>query len=381
MWGYTVRMAQLYSNSIFFIEVDKIQPNPFQPRREFEEHALNDLSMSIRQYGILQPLVLSRSEIEKEDGGLEVKYELIAGERRLRAAKLAGLSQVPAVIRVGDDPMAKLELAIIENLQREDLNAVERARAFLRLQDEFKFTHTQIGQKMGKSREYVSNTLRLLQLPEEILNALSAGKISEGHTRPLMMLSSRPEEQLVLFKEIMFKKVSVREAERMARRIATDKVRKKEYFLDANIVEYEAKLRDALGTRVHIEKKNVGGQIWIDFFSDEDLQTLLHMLETQKSNVNMLDRFEMRQNEVVTAPVVATHENLIPEIQYPEISPTTVVQAETDPEVFVDPTLALITDMTHDLDNTPEFLDDRSKIEARNDEEDPDLYNVNSFSV
>lgn len=374
-------MAQLYSNSIFFIEVDKIQPNPYQPRREFEEHALNDLALSIRQYGILQPLVLSRTEIEKPDGGLETKYELIAGERRLRAARLAGLSQVPAVIRVGDDPMAKLELAIIENLQREDLNAVERARAFLRLQDEFKFTHTQIGQKMGKSREYVSNTLRLLQLPEEILNALSAGKISEGHTRPLMMLSTRPEEQLVLFKEIMFKKVSVREAERMARRIATDKVRKKEYLLDANIVEYESKLRDALGTRVHIEKKNVGGQIWIDFFSDEDLETLLHMLETQKSSVNMLDRFEMRQqHENAVASQVPTGP-LVPEIQYPEISPVVTMDTPA-PIENPDPTLALISDMSHDLDNTPEFLDDRSVEEVKkDDEEDPELYNINTFSV
>lgn len=378
-------MAQLYSNSIFFIEVDKIQPNPFQPRREFEEHALNDLALSIRQYGILQPLTLSRTEIEKPDGGLEVKYELIAGERRLRAAKLAGLSQVPAVIRVGDDPMAKLELAIIENLQREDLNAVERARAFLRLQDEFKFTHTQIGQKMGKSREYVSNTLRLLQLPEEILNALSAGKISEGHTRPLMMLSTRPEEQLVLFKEIMFKKVSVREAERMARRIATDKVRKKEYVLDANIVEYEAKLRDALGTRVHIEKKNVGGQIWIDFFSEEDLQTLLHLLETQKTGVNMLERFEMTHGAVS-----AVHENTtpihteptVPEIQYPEVTGATLTMNTEQAPVVPDPTLALINDMANDLDNTPEFLDDRSGEEIKKeDEEDPDLYNINSFSV
>jgi ParB family chromosome partitioning protein len=383
-------MAQLYSNSIFFIEVDKIKPNPFQPRREFEEHALNDLALSIRQYGILQPLVLSRSETETEDGGIQVNYELIAGERRLRAARLAGLSQVPAVIRVGDDPMAKLELAIIENLQREDLNAVERARAFLRLQDEFKFTHTQIGQKMGKSREYVSNTLRLLQLPEEILNALSAGKISEGHTRPLMMLSTRPEEQLVLFKEIMFKKISVREAERMARRVAGDKVRKKEYLLDANIVEYEAKLRDALGTRVHIEKKNVGGQIWIDFFSDEDLQTLLHMLESQKSSVNLLDRFEKKHNEENTAQSVSSivsqpiesvdhFENLIPEIQYPEISP--VISAQDDMSIE-NSTTEIVADMTHDLDNTPEFLDDRTKEEIKkDDEEDPDLYNINSFSV
>jgi ParB family chromosome partitioning protein len=157
-------MAELYSNSIFFIEVDKIKPNPFQPRREFDQRALNDLALSIRQYGVLQPLVVSRQEVPEEDGSMRVEYELIAGERRLRASRLAGLAQVPAVIRVGDNPMAKLELAIIENLQREDLNAVERARAFLRLGEEFNFTHTQIGQKMGKSREYVSNTLRLTSI-------------------------------------------------------------------------------------------------------------------------------------------------------------------------------------------------------------------------
>ncbi len=359
-------MAQLYSNSIFFIDVDKIKPNPFQPRREFDEHALNDLALSIRQYGILQPLVLSRVEVEKPDGGLEAQYELIAGERRLRASRIAGLSQVPAVIRVGDDPMAKLELAIIENLQREDLNAVERARAFLRLQEEFKFTHTQIGAKMGKSREYVSNTLRLLQLPEEILNALSAGKISEGHTRPLMMLSTRPEEQLVLFKEIMFKKISVREAERMARRVAGDKVRKKEYLLDANIVEYEAKLRDALGTRVHIEKKNVGGQIMIDFFSDEDLQTLLHLLEKEKSGVNMLERFESQQVHTSLSQD-ATPTDPLPTVSAP------VVDANTEEVV--------IADMSHDLEHNPEFLDDRGIEEKKSDEEDPDLYNINSFSV
>ena len=117
-------------------------------------------------------------EVVKEDGGIAVEYELIAGERRLRASKLAGLEQVPVIIRVGDDNMAKLELAIIENLQREDLNPVERARAFFRLTEEFKFTHGQVGTKVGKSREHVSNTLRLLALPQEILDGLSAGKIT-----------------------------------------------------------------------------------------------------------------------------------------------------------------------------------------------------------
>jgi len=223
-------MSQLYNNSIFWVDIDKIKPNPFQPRREFDEDRLKDLADSIRQYGLLQPLTVSREEVEKEDGGISVTYELIAGERRLRASKIAGLEQVPVIIRVGDDNMAKLELAIIENLQREDLNAVERARAFMRLADEFKFTHAQIGMKIGKSREYVSNTLRLLALPQDILDALSARKISEGHTRPILMLSDRPEEQMVLFKEIVFKKMTVRDAEKAARRIAYDRVRKERIY-------------------------------------------------------------------------------------------------------------------------------------------------------
>ncbi len=268
-------MSELYSNSIFFIDVEKIQPNPFQPRREFDEGPLKDLSESIRQYGVLQPLTVSRVEKETADGGLVVEYELIAGERRLRASKLAGLMQVPAIIRVGDDNMMKLELAIIENLQREDLNGVERARAFQRLVEEFKFTHTQIGQKMGKSREYVSNSIRLLALSQEILDALSAGKINEGHTRPLLMLATRPEEQTTLFKEIMFRKITVREAERIARRIAVDKVRKQSLIPDAQLMVIEQKLQESLGTRVHIEPKEAGGKITIDYFSNEDLDGIM----------------------------------------------------------------------------------------------------------
>ena len=199
-------MSNLYSNSIFWIDTDKIKPNPYQPRREFDAARLADLAESIKQYGVLQPLTVSRIEIVKEDGGLVTEYELIAGERRLRAAILARVAQVPAIIREGDTSMMKLELAIIENLQREDLNAVDRARAFFQLVNEFKFTHNEVAKKMGRSREYVSNSLRILSLPEEILNGLSEGKITEGHTRPILMLADHPEEQLVLFKEILYKK-------------------------------------------------------------------------------------------------------------------------------------------------------------------------------
>lgn len=295
-------MAQLYSNSIFWVDVDKIKPNPFQPRREFDEARLKDLADSIRQYGILQPLTVSRVEKIGEEG-ISVEYELIAGERRLRASKLAGIDQVPVVIRVGDDNMAKLELAIIENLQREDLNAVERARAFMRLAEEFKFTHGQIGQKVGKSREYVSNTLRLLALPQEILDGLSAGKISEGHTRPILMLADRPEEQMVLFKEIVFKKITVRDAEKYARRIAYDRVRNKEYILDPEIAEMENKLGETLGTRVHIEKKENGGKITIDFFTTDDLHTILSMIKEREegSKTEMLDKYIESQGGMPTS--------------------------------------------------------------------------------
>ncbi len=293
-------MQGRFENSIFFVDVDKIQPNPYQPRREFEEGPLQDLSSSIRQYGVLQPLVVSRVENITEDGGMVTYYELIAGERRLRASKLAGLPQVPVIIRTGDDSMAKLELAIIENLQREDLNAVDRARAFLKLQDEFKFTHAQIGTKVGKSREYVSNTMRLLALPQEMLDALSGGKITEGHTRALLMLSDRGEEQMVLFKEILYKKINVRDAEKYARRIAVDRIRNKEYIPDPDIIEMESKLTDALGTRVHIERKENGGSITIDFFTNDDLATILSLIKDREGEIKptMLDNF-IAQNEVV----------------------------------------------------------------------------------
>jgi ParB family chromosome partitioning protein len=273
--------SQFFGDSIFWIEVEKIKPNPYQPRRDFDEARLKDLSESIRMYGVLQPLVVTRKEYEKEGGGLAVEYELIAGERRLRASKLAGLLQVPVLIRAGEeDARVKLELAIIENLQREDINSVDRARAFARLVSEFGMKHVQIAEKVGKSREYVSNTMRILMLPEEILNALSEGKLSEGHTRPLLMLVDRKEEQMTLFKEIVFKKLTVREAEAYARKFAQDKVRKKE-LIDPVLIEMENKLQESLGTRVSIEKRENGGRITIDYFSAQDIQNFLEKISSQ----------------------------------------------------------------------------------------------------
>ena len=280
-------------NAIFWIEVDKIHPNPYQPRREFEERALSELAESIKQYGILQPLVISRDEIHNNDGSIETRYELIAGERRLRASKLANISQVPCIIRIGHDGREKLELAIIENVVRADLNPVERAMAYQQLAEEFKLNWVEIAKKVSKSREYVSNTVRILMLPQEMLEALTKGKISEGHTRPLLMLTDRAEEQATLFKEMLLRKMTVREAESLARRIAYDKVRKKSVFITPEVVEMEENLASSLGTRVTIEPKERGGKISIDYFSHDELMGIANLIKVAgvgKTHQGMFDK-------------------------------------------------------------------------------------------
>lgn len=268
-------------DSIFWVEVDKVVPNPFQPRREFDEEKLKELAESVRMYGILQPLTVTRKEIHNEDGTFYTQYELIAGERRLRASRLAGLSQVPVIIREGEESeQEKLELAIIENLQREDLNAVDRALAFQQLAQVFKLTHTQIARKMGRSREYVANSVRLLGLPDYMLSALRKAELTEGHARTLLMINDRPEEQDVVFREILLKKLSVREVERIVRKIATDKVRNKTRAdIDTELIEIEKRFMETLGTRVQIQKTEYGGRLTIDYFSTDDLE---HMLTRMK---------------------------------------------------------------------------------------------------
>ncbi len=265
-------------SSVFWIEVDKIKPNPMQPRREFDEECLASLADSIRQYGVLQPLVVTRKEIEGPNG-IAVEYELIAGERRLRASRLAGLYQVPVIIRKDTEDKIKLELAIIENIQREDLNPVERALAFKKLIDAFHLKHHEVAERVGKSRVFVTNSLRLLNLPENIQSALRGGSISEGHMRPLLMLSERREEQTRLYEEILEKKLSVRQAEAISRNIAVERARKREgSLLDIETRGIEEELSETLGTRVQIEKTKNKGRIHIDFFSEEELRAFLEKL-------------------------------------------------------------------------------------------------------
>jgi len=271
-------------DSIFWVDTDKVVPNPFQPRREFDQSKLQELSESIRMYGVLQPLTVTRSEVQNDDGTFYTKYELIAGERRLRASRLAQVAQVPVIIREGEQSeQEKLELAIIENLQREDLNAIDRALAFSQLAEQFGLSHTEVAKKVQRSREYVSNSIRLLALPQHMQGALQRGELGEGHARTLLMLTDRPEEQETIFREILLKKMSVREVERIVRKIATDKVRKKQHSdIDSHLIEIEKEFTETLGTRVQIQKTDFGGKLTIDYFSEEDLSAILTRMKDEK---------------------------------------------------------------------------------------------------
>ncbi len=386
---------ELYFSSIYWIEVDRIHPNPFQPRKTFEEAALASLAESIRQYGVLQPLTVTKKETERPGEGIKVEYELIAGERRLRAAKLAGVQQVPCVIRTAEDTdMMKLELAIIENLQREDLNPVDRAKAFKQLVDAFGLKHADIGKKVGKSREYVSNTLRILNLSEEMLNALSAGEIVEGHTRPLLMLADRPQEQNTLFHEIIAKRLNVRDSEQIARRIALDRARKND--LTPELMQLERELSDRLGTRVRIEKggnPGSGGKVMIEFFSVEDLTHIRSvigqaiagtpMTPTPVSVVNaavqppqapqmpqMPQTQPAVQNAVVAAPVQAI------EPKAPEMPPAVIRE---EPSAIV-----AIPEEVLPVDASPEMkpqAEAHATVADMPKESDEDLYSLKNFTV
>lgn len=267
------------SDYIFHIEVGKISPNPNQPRRNFEENGLWELAKSIREFGFLQPLVVTRREVEAERG-MDVRYELIAGERRLLAAKLLGLEYVPAIVRSVNLEREKLELAIIENVQREDLNPVERARAFQRLQEEFRLTQREIAAKLGKSRETVANTVRLLDLPMYVQEALEKAQITESHGRFLLQIND-PAAQKKLFEDIVAQRLTTRDVKI---RVQTAKPKKERIpeTVSPELKALEEKLTAELGTPVKIEKNSPHGEagtnigkIVITFYSEEELRSIV----------------------------------------------------------------------------------------------------------
>lgn len=258
------------ANQINQLDVDSIGPNPHQPRTEFAKGDLEDLAQSIKTHGILQPLVVIKSS-----GG----YQLVAGERRLRASKLAGLSKVPAIVRTFSE-QEQLELAVIENIQRADLNPLEVAIAYTKLIDQFNLTHEQIAKRVGKGASTVSNAVRLINLPHPAKLALQKGQISEGHARAILSLNN-PAEQIQLLERIITDKMNVREAEVAARRFKEGVTEKKS--VKAKDIRSEDKaivnsLGKHLGTKTAIQKTARGGRIIIEYYSDEELERITNQI-------------------------------------------------------------------------------------------------------
>ena len=253
------------------IPISRIERNPYQPRTAFERATLEELADGIAVHGVIQPILVT----ETLEG-----YRLIAGERRLRASQMAGLERIPAVIRQATDA-DQLELALVENLQRADLNALEEARAYRQLQDEFGHSHDEIAKKVGRARSTIVNTIRLLDLDPVVLEALGAGRISEGHGRALLGLTSIQQRELLALAE--GRGLSVRQVEELARRLRDQSAEptpkpKASKPADADLDRVEEDLRRALGTKVSMARSRNGGRIIIEWYGDEELGRLYERL-------------------------------------------------------------------------------------------------------
>ncbi|MEP7081489.1 MAG: ParB/RepB/Spo0J family partition protein [Chloroflexota bacterium] len=251
------------------VAIDRIGRNPSQPRANFDEAQLGELAASIAVHGVLQPVVVR----ELADGS----YELIAGERRLRAARIAGLERIPSIVRDTDDAETSLELALIENLQREDLNAIETARAYRELIDRFGLTHEAVARQVGKSRVAVSNSLRLLELAPDTRDAILDGRITEGHGRALAAITI-PELQRAALQVVLDRQLSVRQTEELVRRKRDERQPAPRRSLSHDLQEVEAQLRGVLATKVGIVRTRRGGRVVIDFYSDEELDRLYSII-------------------------------------------------------------------------------------------------------
>ncbi|HEY3060620.1 MAG TPA: ParB/RepB/Spo0J family partition protein [Chloroflexota bacterium] len=258
------------------IAVEAVRPNPRQPRHNFDQQELEELAQSIREHGVLQPILVS----QQTDG----TYQLITGERRWRAVQLAGLETVPALVKE-TTPLASLEMALVENIQRSDLNPLEEAHAFRQLLDEHGMTQEQLAQRIGKSRVAVTNTLRLLQLPEAVLKALADGEITEGHARAILTAND-DTRRLALLAHVLEGHLSVRDTEALAREFNMDRpmdeIRPPE-TVDPETERLEDAFRHALGTRVRLVRGRNGGRLIIHFYSDEELQGIYEAIVRDES--------------------------------------------------------------------------------------------------
>lgn len=253
------------------VPLDAIRPSSHQPRKLFDDGKLKELAASIRSHGVLAPVILRQTE----EG-----YELVAGERRFRAARMAGIASIPAIIReVSNSEM--LELALIENIQREDLNPIEEASAYRRLAAEFKLTQEQIADAVGKDRSSVANYVRLLRLPEEIRAEIASGSLSMGHARALLSIDDGAAQRRAA-REVIARGLSVRDTEALARRAVEPPKKPAERAVDPNTRAAEERLRFSLGTRVRIVRKGKSGRIEIEFTSEDELQRIYEYLTEKR---------------------------------------------------------------------------------------------------
>jgi ParB family chromosome partitioning protein len=253
-----------------FVPITDIQPNPLQPRVEMHDEALKELAASIQEHGIIQPLIVTQDP-------QTLQYTLIAGERRMRAAQWVGLETVPVIVRNASDQQ-RLELALIENLQRADLAPLETAEAYRQLADDFGLSHDEISIRVGKSRVAVTNTLRLLKLPDIVREALSQNQISEGHARALLALPT-PQAQKAVLQIIITRNLSVRQTEELVRKYSGERPQRPPAAEPpAEIRSLEERLRDFFGTRVTLKHGKKGGSLIIHYYSDEELNNLISQI-------------------------------------------------------------------------------------------------------
>jgi len=259
------------ADRVINISVNDLTPNPYQPRIQMDNESLEDLSASIKEKGVVQPIIVRSMGSDK--------YEIIAGERRFRACKIAGLSEVPAIVKEANDSEA-MAIAITENIQREDLNAIELARAYNSLMSHFNLTQEQLAQTVGKSRPAVANIMRLLQLPKEIQEYILSQKISMGHARALLSLD-REDLQIAICKNIMELDLSVRQTEKLIQKMLSQPKQQKAIIApSAEIKAFESKLRTMLATQVKLHQKGKKGKIEIEYYSTDDLDRIMSIIES-----------------------------------------------------------------------------------------------------
>jgi len=271
--GALIPATEISGPGLSEVAVDLIVPNPMQPRQALDPEALQELADSIREHGLIQPLIVTGIQ----DPTSDAQYQIITGERRWEAAKMAGLTRVPVIVKEAT-PQEMLELALVENIQRADLNPLEEAAAYRQLMDDFGLTQEQVAEKVGKSRVTVANSVRLLRLPDEIKRALAEGQISEGHARALLALN-KEADQLKILEAIVKKGLSVRQTEEMARRIvAGAQPRRRDEPPSPETEALENEFRNALGTKVRLFRSKKGGKLVIQFYSEEELEAIYRII-------------------------------------------------------------------------------------------------------